>query len=371
MTTSHARGPLPAPADAVAGTLAPLARGKSATLDLAGRTVRFTQADKPLFPTGETKGELLAYLLTMAPVLLAHLADRPITLTRYPHGAQGKSFFQKNRPPGAPPWLDSAVVGSTRFPLVRTAAELALFAQWAAIEIHVPLYRLDRTGTPQVDQLVIDLDPMPPCGWPETQRAAKGVRRLLAAAGVRSYPKLSGQTGLHVFIPVAPAAGSLSTADVARGLATILARAAPDIYTIVWSVRERRGVYVDHNQNAAGHTMAAAYTARPSPKARVSAPLDWDEVQDVSPDAFTIHTVPERVRRYGDLFAPTLGPPEPIAPLEEMARAALGPMRPTGRRRAQASSPRPQAEGGSVTSEAPVIANATSSRLRSRSSAKA
>lgn len=352
------RGGPPLAAGAVAAMLAPLARTGSATLALAGREVRFTQARKPLFSTGESKVDLLAYLLAMAPVILPHLADRPITLTRYPHGAGGASFFQKNRPAGAPPWLESALVGRTRFVLARTAAELALFAQWAAIEIHVPLFRLGPAGEPEVDQLVIDLDPMPPAGWPETQRAARGVRRLLERAGVASYPKLSGKTGLHVFVPVRPTPGGATTALVARGLATLLCQAAPDVYTMVWQVQRRTGVYVDHNQNAAGHTMAAAYGVRPGPHARVSAPVAWDEVFEVSPDAFTIRTMPERVRRLGDLFGPVLGRPEPIAPLEEMARDALG-LRPGA-----------QADGMRGDPPAPAIAEATSRRARSRSSAR-
>jgi DNA primase len=158
------------------------------------------------------------------------------------------------------------------------------------MEIHVPPVRLGRGGEPRVDQLVLDLDPMPPAGWRETQRAARGVRRLLDAAGVASYPKLSGQTGLHVFVPVAARPGGLTTAAIARGVAMLLWRAAPDVYTVAWPVRNRRGVYVDHTQNAGGHTMAAAYSPRPSDGARVSAPVRWDEVAEVSPGLFTIHT---------------------------------------------------------------------------------
>jgi bifunctional non-homologous end joining protein LigD len=343
----------PLPEDALVAALEPLARRDAATIEVAGRPVRFTQARKALFPTGETKADLLAYLLTMAPVMLPHLADRPITLTRYPHGASGKSFFQKNRPAGAPPWLESALVGQTRFPLARTAAELALFAQWAAIEIHVPLCRLRRDGSLEVDQLVVDLDPMPPAGWAEAQRAARGVRHLLESVGVASYPKLSGQT-----------------AQVARGLATLLWRAAPDVYTIVWQVSRRVGVYVDHNQNAAGHTMAAAYGVRPSARARVSAPVMWDEVFDVTPDAFTIHTMPERVRSLGDLLAPALGPPEPYAPLEEMARDALGLRRAPAPGATRAGRAGPQAVVVSAAAAPPVIADATSRSARRRSSAR-
>lgn len=336
---------LPLSPEAVAAALSPLGGADSATLEIAGRSLRFAQAHKPIFPSGETKADLLAYLVTMSPVMLPHLADRPITLTRYPHGTAGKSFFQKNRPPGAPPWLESTLVGRTRFVLARTAAALALFAQWAAMEIHVPPVRLGRGGEPRVDQLVLDLDPMPPAGWRETQRAARGVRRLLDAAGVASYPKLSGQTGLHVFVPVAARPGGLTTAAIARGVAMLLWRAAPDVYTVAWPVRNRRGVYVDHTQNAGGHTMAAAYSPRPSDGARVSAPVRWDEVAEVSPGLFTIHTMPDRVRRLGDLFAPTLARPERLEALEALAREGLSLGAARSPTEPRSAGRRPQADG--------------------------
>ena len=317
-------GPRPLPHHAVEAALAPLRRSGEGALEVAGREVRFRHADRRLFPTGETKADLLAYMLAMAPVLLPHLEDRPLTFTRYPHGTEGRGFFQKNRPAGAPPWLTTATVGRTCHVLARTAAELALFSQWAAVEIHVPAFRLGPARRPETDRLIIDLDPMPPAGWRETQRAARGVRRLLEGVGVASYPKLSGATGLHVLVPVRPRAGGLTTAQIARALGLLLSRAAPELYTIAWQVRRRRGVLVDYNQNAVGRTMAVAYGVRPGPHAPVSPPVAWDEVPEVAPGAWTIATVPDRVRRLGDLSLRLLGPPEPVAPLEELACEVLG-----------------------------------------------
>ena len=317
-------GPRPLPAAAVEAALDPIRRFREAALQVSGREVRFSHADRRIFPTGETKADLLGYLLVMAPVLLPHLEGRPLTFTRYPHGTGGRGFFQKNRPAGAPPWLATATVGRTCHVLARTAADLALFAQWGAVEIHVPAFRLRPTAEAQTDRLIVDLDPMPPAGWRETQRAARGVRRLLEGAGVASYPKLSGATGLHVLVPVRPREGGMTTAQMARALGVVLSRAAPDLYTIAWQVERRRGVFVDYNQNAAGRTMAAAYGVRPGPHAPVSAPVAWDEVPEVAPGDFTIATLPDRVRRLGDLSLPLLGAPEPVAPLEELAREVLG-----------------------------------------------
>lgn len=309
------------PADGLDAVLAPLRGRAQATLVLGDRTVRFSHPDKAMFPTDESKLDLLRYHLEVAPVLLRHLEARPLTFTRYPHGIGGRGFFQKRPPAGTPPWLDAAVFHGVPCVLAHTAAELALFVQWGTVEIHTPLLRLDR-GDVRVDQLVIDLDPMPPAAWKEVSRAARGVRLLLEHAGVRSYPKLSGKTGLHVFVPLRPRPGGMTTAAIARGLADLLAAAAPDLYTVVWPVKARHGVYVDHSRNAPGQTMAAAYSVRAEPGAPVSAPVEWDEVFDLGPQAFTIHNLPERLARTGDLFAPTLGPPEPIAALEDLARTA-------------------------------------------------
>ncbi|MCL6595512.1 MAG: hypothetical protein K6V73_04785 [Firmicutes bacterium] len=302
-------------AEALVGALAGRDR---AVLEVDGREVRLTHLGRSLFPAGETKLDLLRYLLSVAPVLLSHLADRPLTLVRSPDGTPSTAFFQKNPPPGAPTWLATAAVEGGRQLLARTSADLALFAQWAAVELHVPPARL-RQGDLVPDQLVVDLDPMPPAAWPEVRRAARGVRRLMEAAGVRSFPKLSGATGLHVYVPVVAGPADPPTARVAAGLGRLLAAAAPDLYTVVRAVARRRGVYVDAGQNGRGRTLAAPYSVRLGDAPRVSTPLDWDEVDEAHPDAHTIHTVPERLVRRGDLFAAALGPPQPLAALAELA----------------------------------------------------
>lgn len=299
------------------------APGLPAALEIAGRTIRFTKAERPLFPTGETKGDLLRYLLEIGPVLLRHLEGRPVTLVRYPDGVEAKGFFQKHRPDHAPAWTDSVVLGGTRYLLAHTPADLALYAQWAAVEIHAPLCRVQDGRLLAPDELVIDLDPMPPAGWREVQRAAHGVRTLLDAMGVRGYPKTSGQTGLHVYIPVRPGAPSKDLESLVKGLGRLLEQAAPDLYTTVWQVKRRHGIYVDYGQNAPGHTMAAPYTVRATAGAQVSTPIRWEELPDICPADFTIHTVPERVRREGDLFAPVLGPPQPLEALRDAAQTLI------------------------------------------------
>jgi bifunctional non-homologous end joining protein LigD len=305
------------------GLVGGLAGRDRAVLEVDGRKVRLTHLGRPLFPGGETKLHLLRYLLSVAPALLPHLADRPLTLVRCPDGSPSSAFFQKNPPPGVPPWVATAAVEGGRRLLARTSADLALFAQWAAVELHVPPARLGAGGLVP-DQLVVDLDPMPPAGWPEVRRAARGVRRLMEAAGVRSFPKLSGATGLHVYVPVVARPADPPTARVASGLGRLLASAAPDLYTVVRAVARRRGVYVDAGQNGRGRTLAAPYSVRLGDAPRVSAPLDWDEVDETHPDAHTIHTVPERLARRGDLFAPALGPPQPLSALAELAAPWLG-----------------------------------------------
>lgn len=291
-------------------------------LEVAGKVLRFTKPDTVLFPTGETKGDLLRYLTELAPVLLRHLADRPITLVRYPSGISEKGFYQKNRPAHAPAWVDSVVLDGTRYLLARTAGDLALYAQWAAIEIHAPLCRVERGELAFPDELVIDLDPMPPAGWAEVVRAARGVRHLLETAGLQGYPKTSGATGLHVYLPIPPARPSREREALVKGIGRLLEWALPDLYTTIWQVKRRHGVYVDYGQNAPGRTMAAPYTVRSVPGAQVSTPIRWEELDSVHPSDFTLHTVPERVRRLGDLFAPVLGPPESTARLEELARTS-------------------------------------------------
>lgn len=291
------------------------------TLRLDGHTFAFRHPGKPLFPTGETKLDLLRYHMEVAPALLRHLADRPLTFTRFPHGVDGEGFFQKRLPAGSPPWIGTARWGDIDYATARVPADLALFVSWSAIEIHAPLVRV-RDERAEVDELVVDLDPMPPAGWRDVQRAARGVRLLLDHAGVRAYPKLSGATGLHVYIPVRLRPAGPAAVDIARGMAGLLAQAAPDVYTVVWSVKDRRGVYVDYNQNAHGHTMAAPYAVRALPGAPVSTPVTWDEVGELaSAQAFTIRTVPERLSRRGDLFAGALGPPQPAEALEDLYRA--------------------------------------------------
>jgi bifunctional non-homologous end joining protein LigD len=280
--------------------------------------------DKVLFPSGHTKGDLWRYYQEVAPVLLPHLRDRPVTLVRCPDGTQGGAFYQKNRPAGTPSWMPDVVLGETRYLLCQEPLHLALFAQWAAVEIHVPLCRLSPDGTSlePPDQVVVDLDPMPPAGWREVARAARGLRRLLQEAGVQGLPKTSGATGLHVYLPVRPSRPSQEWEQAVKTLARFLARSAPDVYTAAWRVAQRHGVYVDYGQNAPGRTMAAPYSVRALPRPQVSTPVSWEELEEgeVHPGLFTVDTVPPRIAQVGDLFSPALGCPQDLTGLVELAK---------------------------------------------------
>jgi bifunctional non-homologous end joining protein LigD len=274
--------------------------------------------DRVLFPDdGITKGDLVAYYHAVAPVLLPHLRDRAFVLRRAPEGITRPFFFAKDVPPFAPAWLARARIpaetrgsdgrpGSLEAPVVCDEASLLWLVGIGCIDLHVTLSRVDRIQEP--DSVLFDLDPSGGATFAEACAVALHVRDALAGVGLEAYVKTSGQTGLHVTVPIERGPDYARTRAFAHTVALAVERVHPALATTVPATRRRRGVLIDWRQNHVGASIATAYSVRPVPGAPVSCPLTWDEVEaGLDPAGLTMAAVQERVARLGDLYAPTLG----------------------------------------------------------------
>lgn len=279
-------------------------------VDVGGRVVELSNLDKVLWPdVGYTKADLIEYYASIAPVLLPYLRDRPLSLTRHPDGIDGHSFYQKNAPDYAPEWMRTYPVGRdddvTNYMLADDVAALVWLANQACIGIHPWLSTVHSQDMP--DQIVIDLDPNPPAQFEEARRVAFVVKDVLTQMDLRAYPKVSGATGIHIYIPVVPQHRYSVTSAFAGLVGRIVAELIPEEATNERPIQHRGArVYVDHLQNLPGQTIVAPYSVRPRPEAPVSTPVTWDELRHCRPEDFTMKTVPARVRRVGNLFAPVL-----------------------------------------------------------------
>jgi len=270
------------------------------------RTPAVTNADKLFFPQpGLTKGDLVSYYLDVADCALPHLRRRPFHMKRYPNGVDGDFFHQKRVPAKHPPFVDEVFVRfpsghSTVFAIVDNADALAWVVNLGCIELHTWASRVPEIEKP--DYLLIDLDPTTGGQWPFVREIALVVREVMDELGLASFPKTSGSTGLHVLAPIRPELEFPDVRRFAKGLAQEVERRIDDqsVATTTWRVAERVGVFVDYGQNARDRTIATAYSVRPTPDARVSAPLLWEEVRDADPAAFTVPTMPARVAVVGD-----------------------------------------------------------------------
>jgi bifunctional non-homologous end joining protein LigD len=268
--------------------------------------VPISNPDKPFFPErGLTKGDLVRYYLDVADYALPHLRRRPFHMKRYPNGVDGEFFHQKRVPANHPAYVDEVPVSfpsghSTVFAIVDNAAALAWVANLGCIELHTWHSRVPEIELP--DYLLIDLDPTSDGQWPYVREIALVVRDVMDEAGLASYPKTSGATGLHILSPIRPGLPFPEVRRFAKALAEEVERRVGDqrVATTTWRVVDRVGVFVDFGQNARDRTIASAYSVRPTPDARVSAPLRWDEVAGVDPAAFTVETMPERIAVAGD-----------------------------------------------------------------------
>jgi DNA ligase D len=292
-------------------------------LEIAGRAVTVTSPDKVFFgERGETKLDLVRYYLAVEEPFLRASGARPALMQRFPHGAEGSSFFQKRVPKGAPEWLETTIVetpnGTTANALVLAdMAHVAWAVNLACLGFHVWPYHAER---PEVtDELRLDLDPQPGVGFEEARAAAREVRGLLDELGIAGFPKTTGNRGIHVYVRLEPRWDSYDVRAAAVAAARELERRNPELITAAWWKEERgERIFVDYNQNAPHKTVFGAWSVRARPGAQVSTPFGWDEIDTVHPDELTIATVPERLAARGDPWKGMNESPQSLEPLLEL-----------------------------------------------------
>ena len=284
-----------------------MAKSQQIVLEAAGREVVITNPEKVYFPkAGYTKGDLARYYLTVAAGALRGIADRPIVLKRYVNGADNEPFFQKRAPDNHPDWIETVEL---RFPsgrtateiVVRDAAQLLWIINLGCIDLNPHPVRADDLDHP--DELRVDLDPGPGVGFEDVRRVALVVRDLLDEHALRGWPKTSGSRGIHVNVRLKRRWTFDEVRRAALAIAREVERRVPEIATSKWWKEERHGVFLDYNQNAKDRTVASAWSVRPTPDARVSMPLEWDEVADCDPAEFNLITAPKRFAKLGDASA--------------------------------------------------------------------
>jgi DNA ligase D len=279
-------------------------------LEVEPFTVRISSPDRVYFAArGETKVDLARYYLSVGDGIVRALRERPCMLHRFPDGVEGSKVHQKRVPRGAPPWLETVRVTFPRYGrhadelCVTKLAHVIWAVQMSTVEFHP--WNSRRADTEKPDEWRIDLDPMPDCGFDRVQRVAHVVHEVLDELGVTGYPKTSGGRGMHVYVRIRPDWGFKDVRRAALAFAREVERRAPEEVTTTWWRKDRdpRLLFVDYNQNARDHTIAAAYSVRGNAIGTVSAPIRWSEVDDVHPDDFTIATMPARFAELGDLHA--------------------------------------------------------------------
>jgi len=298
-------------------------RTNSEVLEVAGREVTISNPGKVYFPrSGITKLDLVRYYLDVGEGAVRGVFDRPMALKRSPNGVEGEFFFQKRAPAKPPPWVKTVTLA---FPSGRTAdeivvtdvAQLAWIINLGCIDLNPHPVRAGDLEHP--DELRVDLDPGPGVGFERVREAAGVVREALAELGLVGWPKTSGSRGIHIYVRLEPRWGFDDVRRAALALARDAARRAPALITSKWWKEERHGVFVDYNQNAKDRTVASAYSVRPTPDGRVSAPLTWDEVPVCDLGDFTLKTMPARFAKLGDLMA---GIDRSAAPLDSLLELA-------------------------------------------------
>ena len=301
-----------------------MAKEEFELLTVEGRDVRVTHPDKPYFSKQVklSKLDIVRYYLAIAPGALGGIQDRPIVLKRFVNGAEGEAFYQKRAPGERPAWMRTITLA---FPSGRTAEEividdaagLAWIVNLGCLELHPHPVRSGDLDHP--DELRVDLDPGPGVGWADVRKVALEVKALLEEVGLRGWPKTSGSRGMHVIVRIEPRWTFGEVRRAALALSRAVERRAPALASSKWWKEERHGVFLDYNQNAKDRTTCSAYSVRPLPDARVSAPLHWHEVPDCDPADFTVLTIPQRFAEIGD---PHRGIDEAAGSLEKLLELA-------------------------------------------------
>ncbi|GAA1802964.1 DNA polymerase domain-containing protein [Luedemannella flava] len=302
-----------------------MAKDAPLVLELDGLDVTVTHPDKVIFPgPGLTKRDIVEYFLAVAPGALAGVAGRPMALRRFVRGTNDKPFYQKRAPEPRPEWIETV---DFRYPsggvaseiVVRDVAQLIWVINLNCVDLHPHAVRAEDLAHP--DELRIDLDPVPGVPWAMVRDVALVAREVLADHGLVGFPKTSGSRGMHIYTRLAGTWTFTQVRTAGLALAREVARRAPDIATAEWWKEDRHGVFIDYNQNAKDRTTASAYSLRPTPDARVSAPLTWDEVPSCEPGEFTFRTVPERFAAIGDPAAGIDKAPGDLTSLLALAKA--------------------------------------------------
>ncbi len=300
--------------------------GEPVVLDVDGFDVRISSPERVYFSArGETKLDLARYYEAVGPGIVNALRERPCMLHRFPDGVDGDKVHQKRLPRGAPPWVETVRLHFPRYGLhadelcVTRLADVVWAVQMSTVEFHP--WNSRRADTEKPDEWRIDLDPMPDASYAAIRRAAHTAHEVLDELGAVGWPKTSGGKGIHVYVRIAPEHGFQDVRRGALAFAREVERRLPDDVTTTWWRKDRPtdAVFVDFNQNARDHTIAAAYSVRGTPEGRVSAPIRWDEVDDAEPGDFTIATMPARFAELGDLHAGIDDAVFDIAPLLEWA----------------------------------------------------
>ena len=277
---------------------------KKLVLPIAGREVTVSNPDKVYFPeTGYTKLDLIEYYLAVAEGAVRAVAGRPMAMKRFVDGAAGEFFFQKRAPESRPEWIETVELAfpsgrTANEAVVRDAAQLIWVVNLGCIDMNPHPVRADDLDHP--DELRIDLDPVPGIGWDQMRDVAMVAREVLADHGLVGFPKTSGSRGIHIYVRVQPRWTFPQVRRSALAIAREVERRAPTLATSKWWKEERHGVFLDYNQNAKDRTIASAYSVRPLPDARVSAPVSWDELAVCNPADLTLKTMPARFAAVGD-----------------------------------------------------------------------
>jgi len=287
-----------------------VAKAPAIELAVGERTVRITNPDRPYFPaTGATKLDLVNYYLAVGPGIVNAIRERPCMMHRFPTGLSGEKVHQKRVPAGAPPWLHTVRLHFPRYGqhadelCVTELAEVIWAVQMSTVEFHP--WNSRRSDVEKPDEWRIDLDPMPNCTLDTVRRVAHVAREVLDELGAVGWPKTSGGKGMHIYVRIEPSHGFRDVRSAALAFAREVERRAGGMVTTTWWRKDRdpMTVFVDYNQNARDHTMAAAYSVRGVPNGTVSTPITWEEIDAVEPGDCTMATVPARFGELGDLHA--------------------------------------------------------------------